>query len=224
MEVFSEWLRYMTDMIDNGYIQAPVSAVSRHRIATDGEGVTTLVVFHSCPLRCLWCLNPQTWREGSTFLTMTPQQLLNRVRVDDLYFQATGGGITFGGGEPSLRSTFICAFREIAPQPWKINIETSLNVPQEHVRRLMEVIDEFVIDIKDMNPQIYKAYTGLDNAQVIENLKLLSSEGLAGRCLIRIPLIPQFNTDEDRENSIRVLQNLGFTRFDRFEYITEINK
>ena len=70
-----------------------------------------------------------------------------------------------------MRSRFICAFREIAPQPWKINIETSLNVPQEHVRRLMEVIDEFVIDIKDMNPQIYKAYTGLDNAQVIENLK-----------------------------------------------------
>ena len=60
MEVFSEWLRYMTDMIDNGHIQAPVSAVSRHRIATDGEGVTTLVVFHSCPLRCRWCLNPQT--------------------------------------------------------------------------------------------------------------------------------------------------------------------
>ena len=219
VEVFSQRFRYTCDMIDNGHIQAPVSAVSRHRIATDGEGVTTLVVFHSCPLRCRWCLNPQTWREGSKFLTLTPQQLLNQVRVDDLYFQATGGGVTFGGGEPSLRSRFICAFREIAPQPWKINIETSLNVPQEHVRRLMEVIDEFVIDIKDMNPQIYKAYTGLDNAQVIENLKLLSSEGLAGRCLIRIPLIPQFNTDEDRENSIRELQNLGFTRFDIFEYL-----
>ena len=209
----------MKDMNDHDIIQAPVVAVSRHRIATDGEGVTTLVAFHSCPLRCRWCLNPQTWREGSTYQLMTPMQLFTHVRVDDLYFQATGGGVTFGGGEPALRSIFISQFRKVIPKQWKINIETSLNVPQEHVRRLMEVIDEFVIDIKDMNPQIYKAYTGLDNAQVIENLRLLSSEGLAGRCLIRIPLIPQFNTDEDRENSIRELQDLGFTRFDRFEYI-----
>lgn len=224
VEVFLRMLRYIGDMIDNGHIQVPVSAISRHRIATDGEGVTTLVVLHSCPLRCRWCLNPQTWREGSSFTSMTPQQLLAHVRVDDLYFQATGGGITFGGGEPSLRSRFICAFREVSPQQWKINIETSLNVPQEHVRRLMEVIDEYVIDIKDMNPQIYKEYSGLDNVQVKENLELLASEGLAGRCLIRIPLIPRFNTDEDRENSIAELQELGFTRFDRFEYITEINK
>ena len=198
--------------------------ISRHRLEVDGDGVTTLAAAWGCPLACRWCLNPQCARPDTPRQAVTPRELYEKTRVDDLYFQATGGGITFGGGEPSLRSRFICAFREIAPQPWKINIETSLNVPQEHVRRLMEVIDEFVIDIKDMNPQIYKAYTGLDNAQVKENLKLLASEGLAGRCLIRIPLIPQFNTDEDRENSIRELQNLGFTRFDRFEYITEINK
>ena len=208
----------------NETISAPVSAISRHRLATDGEGVTTLVVFYSCPLRCRWCINPQTWQEGASYNVMTPQKLLSHVRIDDLYFQATGGGIMFGGGEPALRSRFIEAFRAICPKEWKINIETSMNVPQEHLERLMPVVDEYMIDIKDMNPQIYKAYTGLDNAQVIENLKILSSEGLAGRCLIRIPLIPQFNTDEDRENSIRELQNLGFTRFDRFEYIMEINK
>lgn len=211
-------------MNDIANICAPVSAVSRHRIATDGEGVTTLVVFCACPLRCRWCLNPQTWRDGEPFREMSPLQLLSLVRVDDLYFQATGGGITFGGGEPSLRSRFICTFREICPPQWKINVETSLNVPQEHVRRLVEVVDEFVIDIKDMNPQIYKAYTGMDNDRVISNLEFIASAGRADRCLIRIPLIPQFNTDEDRENSIAELRKLGFTRFDKFEYITEINK
>ena len=44
------------------HLQAPVSAISRHRIATDGDGVTTLVVFHSCPLRCRWCHNPEGLR------------------------------------------------------------------------------------------------------------------------------------------------------------------
>lgn len=214
----------MKDMNDHDIIQAPVVAVSRHRIATDGEGVTTLVAFHSCPLRCRWCLNPHTWREGAVFTMYSVHQLLANVQVDDIYFQATGGGITFGGGEPALRSRFIEEFRRICPKEWKINIETSLNVPQEHVIRLAGAADEFVIDIKDMNPRIYRDYTGIGNEQVIGNLCFLASEGKADRCVIRIPLIPGFNTEEDRENSISELQKLGFTRFDKFEYITEINK
>lgn len=155
---------------------------------------------------------------------MTPQQLLSHVRVDDLYFQATGGGIMFGGGEPALRSRFIEAFRAICPKEWKINIETSMNVPQEHLERLMPVVDEYMIDIKDMNPRIYREYTGMGNEKVMSNLERLAAEGLADRCIIRIPLIPDFNTDEDRENSVRQLQEMGFTRFDRFDYIIKNNR
>lgn len=208
----------------NEIISVPVSAISRHRIATDGEGVTTLVVFHSCPLRCRWCINPQTWQEGASYNVMTPQRLLSHVRVDDLYFQATGGGIMFGGGEPALRSRFIEAFRAISPKEWKINIETSMNVPQEHLERLMPVVDEYMIDIKDMNPRIYREYTGMGNEMVMSNLERLVAEGLADRCIIRIPLIPDFNTDDDRENSVRQLQEMGFTRFDRFDYIIKNNR
>ena len=211
-------------MIDVTAIQAPVVAISRHRLMTDGDGVTTLVVLHSCPLRCRWCLNPQTWRDGSTFQLMTPMQLYTHVRVDDLYFQATGGGVTFGGGEPALRSIFISQFRKVIPKQWKINIETSLNVPQEHVERLLAVIDEFVIDIKDMNPQIYKEYTGIDNRRVLENLNFIAAAGVADKCLIRIPLIPGYNTEEDRDRSMTMLSDMGFRKFDKFEYKTDINK
>lgn len=203
---------------------APITAISRHRIGIDGEGVTTLVVFHSCPLRCRWCLNPQTWREGSTFRMMTPQQLLMSVQMDDIYFQATGGGITFGGGEPALRSIFIEEFRRIAPQEWKINIETSLNVPQEHIDRLSGIIDEWAIDIKDMDPDIYKEYTGRNNAQVVSNLEFLAQKGVAEKCVVRVPLIPEHNSENDRQNSIDSLKALGFSRFDIFEYKKDINK
>ena len=211
-------------MIDVNGIQTPVVAISRHRLMTDGDGVTTLVVMHSCLLRCRWCLNPQTWRDGSTFQLMTPMQLFTHVRVDDLYFQATGGGVTFGGGEPALRSIFISQFRKVIPKQWKINIETSLNVPQEHVERLLAVIDEFVIDIKDMNPQKYATYTGRDNAKTIENLRFIASAGMTDKCRIRIPLIPGFNSEDDREQSIYELEQMGFTRFDKFEYKTDINR
>jgi pyruvate formate lyase activating enzyme len=155
---------------------------------------------------------------------MTPMQLYTHVRVDDLYFQATGGGVTFGGGEPALRSSFISQFRKVIPKQWKINIETSLNVPQEHVERLIPIIDEFVIDIKDMNPQIYEAYTSKDNTKTIANLKLIASSGIADKCLIRIPLIPGFNSEEDRDRSVQQLRQMGFTRFDKFEYKTDINR
>ena len=130
----------------------------------------------------------------------------------------------FGGGEPALRSRFIEAFRAICPKEWKINIETSMNVPQEHLERLMPVVDEYMIDIKDMNPRIYREYTGMGNEKVMSNLERLAAEGLADRCIIRIPLIPDFNTDEDRENSVRQLQEMGFTRFDRFDYIIKSNR
>ena len=130
----------------------------------------------------------------------------------------------FGGGEPALRSRFIEAFRAICPKEWKINIETSMNVPQEHLERLMPVVDEYMIDIKDMNPRIYREYTGMGNEKVMSNLERLAAEGLADRCIIRIPLIPDFNTDDDRENSVSQLQEMGFTRFDRFDYIIKNNR
>ena len=77
--------------------------VSRHRIGVDGEeGVTTLVAFHGCPLRCQYCLNPKALSSNGVWKRYTPEELYNHVKQDDLYFRATGGGVTFGGGEPLI--------------------------------------------------------------------------------------------------------------------------
>ena len=154
---------------------------------------------------------------------MTPAELYEETRKDELYFLATGGGVTFGGGEPLLRPDFIRAFRSLCGPAWKINTETSLNVPEENVRELMPVIDHWFIDINDMNPAIYRSYTGRDNTGVRDNLRMLADAGFADRCTHRIPLIPGYNSDSDRERSIGELEALGFSTFDRFEYKTEIN-
>ena len=93
----------------------PIIGVARHRLAVDGQGVTTLVAFHGCTLRCQYCLNAQClWPDGFS-RTATPAELLGEVMIDNLYFLATGGGITFGGGEPAIRSEFIEAFCRLAP-------------------------------------------------------------------------------------------------------------
>ena len=199
-------------------ITFPLLAISRLRMTTDGAGVTTLVAAAGCPLRCGWCLNPQSWNGAAKAEPVTPKTLYDRVKVDDLYFRTTGGGVTFGGGEPLLHADFIAAFRKICGVDWKIRAETSLNVPRTCVETAA-CVDEFIVDIRDMNPTIYRAYTGCENTRVIENLKRLLETVGADRVLARVPRIPDYNTDADTDRSIDALRALGVKRFDRFNYI-----
>ncbi|MBO5735828.1 MAG: radical SAM protein [Clostridia bacterium] len=190
-------------------------------MTTDGEGVTTLVIFHDCPLRCKYCLNPFSFAPDTKREELTPNQLYDRVKIDDLYFVATGGGVTFGGGEPLLRADFLKEFRALCGDRWHLCAETSLNVPAEAVRTAAECMDMFYVDCKDTNPQIYKAYTGIQNAQMLENLRTLISLAGTERVVVRVPLIPGYNTEEDREKSRALLTSLGVTQFDFFTYKTE---
>ena len=200
-------------------ITAPLIAINRHRLTTDGEGVTTLVGFHGCPLHCEYCLNAQCLQADGVWCRLTPGELYSEVEIDDLYFVATGGGICFGGGEPLLRSDFIKAFAEIMNPEWKLTIETSLNVPLENVKAIASLVQMWYIDIKDMNPDIYKAYGCKENKQVVSNLQWLAANGYADKVIIRLPLIPEYNTDEDRQQSQQQLEKMGFTNFDKFNYI-----
>ena len=108
------------------------------------------------------------------------------------------------------------------PKEWNITIETSLNVEQSHVVRLLPIVSQWIIDIKDTNPDIYKAYTGRDNSRAIDNLRwLLAHDGMAERIIVRLPHIPDFNTQEDVDKSRQQLTLLGIKKFDEFNYITE---
>lgn len=202
--------------------KAPIIAISRHRFLVDGDGVTTLVAFHGCPLRCKYCVNPQCQTTNGNKELLTPQQLYDRVKIDDIYFLVTGGGIMFGGGEPLLRSDFIQEFRKICSDKWKIYVETSLNVNRCSIEPLLEIIDYWVVDIKDWNNDIYSAYTGKDNSRVKANLKYLISRGLSDKIMVRVPAIPAYNTKEDIENTIGQLTRLGIKCIDRFEYIKDL--
>ena len=196
----------------------PMMGFSRHRLGVDGQGVTTLVAAQGCPLRCLYCLNPQGLDESTPVHRVSPEELYAMARVDDLYFQATNGGVTFGGGEPLMHAEFIYAFRKLCGRRWHIMAETCLNVPAEKLEIALECVDEFMVDIKDTDPGIYRLYTGQDNAQVLENLsKLLRAAGNE-RVTVRVPLIPGFNTEEDVARSVRALRAMGVVKLDLFTY------
>ena len=84
-------------------------------------------------------------------------------RSVQLYFLATGGGITFGGGEPCLYSDFIKEFKTCCGEEWNITLETSLNVPFANLKNIFPVVNNYIVDIKDINNEIYKKYTGKIN-------------------------------------------------------------
>lgn len=195
-----------------------IIGIARHRLSTDGDGVTTLVASHGCPLRCRYCLNPQSLDNGDRFREYSPEELYAETRIDELYFIATNGGVTFGGGEPCLHADFIREFRQLCGASWQFNLETSLNVPSVNIKALLPVVNTMIIDIKDMNPDIYRSYTGQSNDFVIDNLRLIADSGRQKDCIIRLPLIPDFNTETDRTASRFRLETLGFDNFDLFTY------
>lgn len=153
-----------------------VIGISRFRLGTDGKGITTLVAFHGCRLRCKYCLNKECQEPEEQFRHYTPQSLYDEVKADDLYFRATGGGITFGGGEPCIQADFIVAFRKICGPEWKIRVETSLNVESSLIDKLAPVVDEWIIDTKAERSVAYKRYTGVYRQQMMDNLYRLTSE------------------------------------------------
>ena len=169
---------------------AKIFGLDRHRLTTDGEGVTTLVAFNGCPLRCKYCLNKTSWDmdKGRDY---TPEMLFEEVKIDQLYFLATHGGITFGGGEPLF----------------------------ETVQEMNEILDGYIVDIKDMNPDIYLTYTGKENPLVLKNLEWILQHGDPKRIKVRVPHIPEYNTDEDVAKSVERLKAMGVVEVDEFQYI-----
>ena len=202
-------------------MKVPLIGICRHRLTTDGTGVTTLVAFHGCPLNCRYCLNSQCLRPDGVWQQLTTEEILQQTVVDDLYFQATGGGICFGGGEPLLRSDVIADFCRRCPPEWNIYMETSLNMPLSRLQQVVPYVDHYYVDVKDLSPDIYRSYCQADNAQVAANLGYLAAQGLQSKVTIRLPLIPGYNTDDDRQHSRQQLSQMGFSDFDEFVYLTK---
>ena len=211
---------------------SPIFGISRHRMGVDGKGVTTLVTFMGCPLKCRYCLNDKChediYEEDGRKLRrgiqmLTPRQLYDIVKQDNIYFQATGGGICFGGGEPTMQELFIIEFAKLCPKNWKITLETSLDCSFNTIKALAPYVDEWIVDIKSMNADIYYRYTG-KNSAVHQHLECAKRLLPADKVTIKVPHIPDFTTEEDVRESIRELGEMGFANIVEFDYVKQVTR
>ncbi len=215
-----KWISLYKQKTEYWNVYAEICGINRLRLGSDGNGVRSLVVFDRCPLSCKYCINRSLVNMLPNIEKTSVAGLFFMLQKDLIYFEESGGGVTFGGGEPLLYADFIAVFKRAFPFI-HIAVQTSLNVQYDSVDKLISLVDQWFIDIKDMNPAIYRAYTGNDQFQAIQNLQALVSLVDKEKIFCRVPHIPDYNTPEDISNSVMALKELGITNIEIFEYVCE---
>ncbi|MDM8523255.1 glycyl-radical enzyme activating protein [Desulfococcaceae bacterium HSG8] len=193
----------------------------------DGPGIRTTVFLKGCPLRCLWCHNPEginPWpeimkksreisvKEEMIGREISASDLVAEIEKDIIFYDESGGGVTFSGGEPLLQSDFLgTLLRECAEREIHTALDTTGYASPDILEKLSESIDLFLFDLKLMNPEKHRFYTGVSNQMIIDNLKRISMSGKEFR--IRFPMIPGISDDDEniREMS-EFLVSLGTVR------------
>ena len=195
-----------------------VASMTRLRIGSDGEGVRTVAFLYGCPLNCFWCCNPET-RFGDGYRELTQEQLYDCIRRDIPYFRATGGGITFSGGEPLIQARSLIPFIRERCEGFGVDLETSLQGDPEDIRALAGCVGQWNVDMKCPDPERHRRYTGMSHRRILENLRLLAELVPPERILITYPMIPGFN---DRRRDLRqmadIMEELGLTQLEIHPY------
>jgi pyruvate formate lyase activating enzyme len=139
---------------------------------------------------------------------MAPQRILAEVLRDAPFYRTSGGGVTFSGGEPFEQQELLRETARLCRQNRiHVAVETSGMVDWQTMAECLPVIDLVLFDLKEMDSEHHKAYTGVDNQRVLENFTRLMGSGKA--VIVRVPVIPQHNDRDD--NFRRMIEFLGET-------------
>ena len=217
----------------------------------DGPGIRTTLFLKGCPLRCVWCHNPESWSsakqrlykqvkcigcsscvdacpEGA--LKLTPEgirptgrpcvmcgscadacpalameicgrewpmdELMAEVEKERGVMENSGGGVTLSGGEPLLHPEYtLDLLEELGLRGFHRAVDTTLFASPGTVRAVAEACELFLVDLKVMDADVHRRYTGVSNEGILENLRMVASIGTP--CFIRIPLIAEVNASEE---------------------------
>ena len=233
----------------------------------DGPGIRTTVFLSGCPLRCLWCHNPETERIAGAILfdkarclscgacaaicehhtiedgvhifhgdgcigcgrclsigcgalsssakEATVEEIIETVKLDEAFYSASGGGVTFSGGEPTQQYEFLLALVKGAKEAGlHVCLETSGYTSRERILALAKYVDLFLYDCKLTDEEGHLRYTGVPLKPILQNLEALDEAG--AKILLRCPIIPTVNDDEAHFRRIGELA-------DRYDAIREVH-
>lgn len=218
----------------------------------DGPGVRTTLFFKGCPLRCVWCHNPESWSaqpqriykkskcigcktcveicpQGALELTpegicpvdgvqcllcgrcadecptkalemcgreWTMEELMAEVEKERDIMTDSGGGVTLCGGEPLAHpQESVALLKELGKRGFHRAVDTTLYADAEEVMRVADECELMMVDLKLMDSERHKRWTGVSNERILDNLSMVVESGIV-EVWVRIPLIEGVNTDE----------------------------
>lgn len=149
---------------------------------------------------------------------VTVDELLQRIRGNVVFFDQSGGGVTFSGGEPLMQHGFLFAsLRLCKSEGIHTAVETCGFGAPEVVTRISEYVDLFLFDLKLAEADRHRQFTGVDNALILNNLCMLVRNGIS--VVVRIPVISGVNDDESNlRGSMALLAKVGVQRVDLLPY------
>lgn len=223
-------------------VQALVFAIEE--FATfDGPGIRTTVFLKGCPLRCMWCHNP----EGQSFTSQivrspngclgcgaclragertsgrselveesisvcpqnlirrcgilyTPQTLADKLRKNIRILNASGGGVTFSGGEPLAHPGFLLETMRLLRGETSLAVQTSGYTSTDIFTEVLSLADYILFDLKLIDSEQHEYYTGAKNESILDNYRILSHSSVP--FITRVPLIPTVTDTKDNLEAI----------------------
>lgn len=159
----------------------------------DGPGIRFVFFMQGCPLRCLYCHNPDTWNMNDKAHEMTPKEAFEEVRKVKGFIKS--GGVTVSGGEPLLQPDFILElFRLCKKEGLHTAVDTSGYLLNDKVKAVLELTDLVLLDIKHIDPSKYKNLTARPLEPTKHFIEYLAA--INKPVWLRYVLVPQFTDDE----------------------------
>lgn len=190
----------------------------------DGPGIRTTVFFKGCPLRCWWCHNPEshkilpekfdgcnlrrgfdqsfTMNKDEVGKEISADELMIEIVKDRLFFEESGGGVTFSGGEPLMQSEFLTVLlKECKSLGIHSAVDTSGFTSEDILNQVAPNVDLFLFDLKLMNDDVHQKYTGVSNQIILKNL--IELDQLGKKIIVRIPIVPEITDTNENLFAIR---------------------
>ncbi|MBU3172893.1 pyruvate formate-lyase-activating protein [Clostridium estertheticum] len=183
----------------------------------DGPGIRVVVFFQGCKLRCAYCHNPDTWQlSGGT--EMTPDEIVKKIVRFKPYFNRSGGGVTFSGGDPLLQSEFLLECLKLCKQN---GIHTALDTAgfgDGNYDEILKYTDLVLLDIKQTTGKGYVALTGKDTTDV--NIFLESLRKSKSRVWVRHVVVPGITDSEEHITKLAKIINEEVPNLDKVELLS----
>lgn len=192
----------------------------------DGPGIRFIVFMQGCPLRCIYCHNPDSWKssEGKVY---TVDEVFNEILKYRSYIQSSNGGVTISGGEPLLQTAFVNELlRKCRDEGIHTALDTSGAIPLAQSAESLKLADMVLLDLKAIVPELYRDITGSELAPVLATVNFLDENNI--RTWARHVLVPGLTDDDKMLNelakfvaehkNIELVEILPFHQFGQFKW------